>query len=92
MPRKRMLINKQHKKLYEKVCYICGEDDYDLLDVHRIIPGEEGGKYTEHNSVVVCATCHRKCHSGRIKMDRKYSSTTGRLVLHYWEDGEEKWK
>jgi hypothetical protein len=92
MARKRTLINKKYKKLYEKVCYICGEDDYDLLDVHRIIPGEEGGKYTEHNSLVMCANCHRKSHSGRIKMDRKYQSTTGRTVLHYWEDGEEKWK
>ncbi len=92
MGKKRFLINKKAKKMYEKVCYICGEDDYDLLDVHRIVPGKEGGQYTEHNSLVTCSNCHRKCHSGRVIIDRKYQTTLGKWLLHYWEDGEEKWK
>lgn len=72
-------------------CQICDENNYELLDVHRIIPGSEGGKYTEHNVVCLCCKCHRKVHSGDIKIDRKYFSTKG-FVLHYFEDNEEFWK
>jgi hypothetical protein len=34
-------------------CIFCGEEDYNLLDVHRINPGSEGGQYTTFNTVVV---------------------------------------
>ena len=73
-----------------KKCFFCEIDDYALLDVHRIIPGEDGGTYTEANTVVCCANCHRKIHNRQIVIDRKYSSTKG-VVLHYWEGEEEKW-
>jgi predicted restriction endonuclease len=88
---KKRYSRQQIRKLFEKKCYFCGEDNYDLLDAHRIIPGEQGGKYNDHNILVICSNCHRKCHAGIIKIDRKYMSTTGRWVLHYWIDGEEKW-
>jgi len=81
---------KQIKKLYDKRCYFCGEEQYELLDVHRITPGSEGGKYHEWNTVTVCANCHRRCHAGEIKIDRKYLSTKG-IVLHFWKDGQEFW-
>ena len=90
MARKKKLIDKQVKKRCDKKCYFCEEDDYAVLDVHRIIPGEEGGEYTEHNTVTVCACCHRRCHDGQILIDRKYQSTGG-TVLHYWKDGKEFW-
>lgn len=35
-----------HKKAYKKSqgkCKICGEEIYELLDVHRITPGSQGG-------------------------------------------------
>lgn len=92
MGRKKTLINKVAKKKYEKKCYFCGEEDYSVLDCHRIVPSEEGGKYTDFNTIVACSNCHRKIHSGQIKIDRKYSSTSGRWVLHYWIDGQEKWE
>lgn len=82
---------KQIKKLIEKKCYFCGEDDYDLLDVHRILEGKDGGKYVDHNMVVSCSLCHRKIHAGRIEIKGRYYSTSGRYLLHYFEDGEEKW-
>jgi hypothetical protein len=84
-------INKVTKKLYDKKCYFCSCEIYDLLDVHRILEGANGGKYTEFNTITVCCLCHRKIHAGIIVIDRKYFSTSGRWVLHYWIDGEEKW-
>lgn len=84
-------MNKKIKKLIEKKCYFCDEQKYDLLDVHRIIPGEEGGKYTHQNTVVTCCRCHRLIHAGDIKIDRWYNSTTGR-VLHYFLEEQEFWK
>jgi len=90
--RKRKYIKKQVKKLFDKVCYFCGYDKYEGLDCHRIIEGSAGGRYTEHNTIVVCTNCHRKIHAGKIKIDRKYFSTSGKWVLHYWdENGQEKW-
>lgn len=91
--RKPQLINKQLKKRRDGKCYFCPETNYDLLDVHRILEGSEGGKYTANNSLTVCCRCHRLIHSGAIKLDRKYLSTSGKYVLHYWdENGVEKFE
>lgn len=84
-------MNKQHKKLRDKHCLFCHLEDYDLLDVHRILPGSEGGTYSEHNSITVCLHCHRKIHAGRIITHRKYYTSKGLYVLHCEIDGEEKW-
>lgn len=81
----------QIAKLSSKGCYFCGESNYDLLDAHRVIPGSDGGKYNDHNILVLCSNCHRRTHTGAIRIDRKYLSTAGRWVLHCWIDGEEKW-
>lgn len=91
MPRKKRLIDKKTKKLIDKRCKFCGADDYCLLDVHRIVPGEKGGRYENLNTVSCCSNCNRKVHDGKIKVDRFYYSTKG-WVLHWWsEDGEERW-
>ena len=89
---KKRYSRQQIAKLRDKECYFCGETDYNLLDGHRIIPGEDGGKYNDHNIIVTCALCHRKTHSGRIVILGKHLSTSGRWVIHYTEDGEDKWK
>lgn len=91
MGRKKKLINKQAVKHFAHKCYFCECNDYACLQCHRIVPGEQGGEYTEHNTLVVCANHHNKIHDGQIVIDRKYSSTSGKTVLHYWEEGEEKW-
>ena len=91
MPRKKRLIDKKATKHSAKKCYFCEEDDYALLDCHRIIEGANGGEYTDFNTVVVCSNCHRRVHDGQIAIDRKYFSTTGGWVLHYFKDGEEFW-
>lgn len=84
-------MDKQLKKRTDGKCLFCDEDDYDLLDVHRIVPGEQGGKYNEHNTITVCSLCHRKIHAGRIVTHRKYYSTSGKYVLHCEIDGQEEW-
>ena len=88
---RKKLIDKKIKKLIDGRCKFCGCDVYELLDVHRITEGKDGGKYTEHNTVTACSLCHRKIHAGIIKVDRKYFSTRG-WVLHYFdENGVEKY-
>ena len=51
---------KKQFKRYSKQCQICGEKEYKLLDVHRII---EGGDYSYDNCVCLCTSCHRKNHT-----------------------------
>jgi len=88
MPKR--LSKKQIKKRVDKKCYFCNCEDYELLDVHRIVPGEEGGKYTDWNMVTTCCLCHRKIHAEKIKILGRYMSTKG-AVLHFIdENGQEQ--
>ena len=84
MGRKKKLIDKVVKKKFAGGCYFCGNDDYAQLNVHRINFKEEVNEYTEFNTVVVCANCHCKIHDEQIIIDRKYYSTSGKWMLHYW--------
>ena len=79
---------KQKKRTYKK-CHFCGCDDYALLDLHRIIHGEDGGEYKEGNVACCCSNCHRRIHDGQIIIDRWHMSTKGQ-VLHYFIEGEER--
>ena len=79
-------ISKKSFKRRASACHICGEDDYDLLDTHRI---KWGGKYCESNCVCLCTACHRKVHTRKIKIDRWYESTEGRVLHFFDENGEE---
>lgn len=90
MPRNKPLINKKIYKLSQGECRICGEKDPAVLDVHRIVPGCEGGKYTKMNSVSLCCKCHRRVHDGQITIYRYYLSSSGIYLLHILENGEEK--
>lgn len=80
------LINKEAFKKSSGKCYFCPCDIYELLDCHRIIPGEQGGRYIFENVICACASCHRKIHSDLIKIFRKYTRTTGETVLHYIDE------
>jgi hypothetical protein len=91
MGRKRKLVDKYAFKKSSGKCYFCSINDYALLDVHRIIPGEKNGEYTNVNSLCVCSNCHRRIHNEQIIIDRKYQTSSGCTILHYWENGEEKW-
>lgn len=82
-------INKKVFKKTEGACRLCGENNYQLLDTHRIVHGEHGGKYTESNSVVFCSNCHRLVHAGNIKIDRYYLCSDGTHKLRIFRDGTE---
>jgi hypothetical protein len=83
-------VNKKIKKLIEKKCYVCDEDNYCLLDVHRI---DWGKKYSVANTVVLCTSCHRRLHSvpPTLIIHGWNMSTKGR-VLHYENNGIEEFK
>jgi len=65
-------------------CVICGEQDYDLLDTHRLKEGSEGGKYTINNTVIICCRCHRLQQAGTIIIDGWFETTIGRK-LHWFD-------
>ncbi len=78
----------QLKKRLDGECFLCKEDKYELLDAHRIV---EGGTYHPINVVTMCAKCHRRVHCGEVKFDKKYTSTTGKVMLHWWLGDKELW-
>lgn len=86
---KKAFVSKKHRKTVEGKCKICGEDNYHALDVHRIKPGSEGGKYTVSNTTILCSVCHRKHHAGEINIVGWFESTAGRLLNWFDEDGNE---
>ena len=87
--RKRKNVNKKILKKTSK-CKICGENDYTVLDVHRILNGCDGGKYTISNSVICCCKCHRKIHANKIQILKWVNSTAGRKLYIIDEDGNEQ--
>lgn len=90
--KKKLTINKIAKKHIDGKCAICNEENYNLHDVHRIVAGKDGGKYTDFNTICCCSNCHRRIHAGEIIIDRKYTSTLGKTAIHYWRDNQEFWK
>jgi hypothetical protein len=89
---RKKLIDKKLKKKVDGACALCGENNYNLLDAHRIIPGKNNGRYTEGNTLSLCVKCHRKVHSGEIELLGKFLSTGGHYVLQFRENGEEGFK
>jgi hypothetical protein len=57
---KKLIEIDKMKFIFNKKCEICGEEN--SLQVHRIIRGNNGGKYTESNCKVVCKRSHSKVH------------------------------
>lgn len=86
--RKSKPTKQQCKKLFDGSCFLCKESNYNLLDAHRII---YGGVYENYNLVTLCKNCHRRVHCNEVKFDRKYYSTKGIWILHWWRDNEEFW-
>lgn len=45
-------------------CLVCQIEEWKIkrpLQIHRIVNGKLGGRYTKENCVLVCTNCHRKC-------------------------------
>lgn len=85
------ISDKKAFKKNEGSCRICGEDDYSVLDVHRIQEGKDGGKYNFLNSVTLCSNCHRRIHDGKIEIIGKFLCSDGTYkIMIIDENGEEK--
>jgi hypothetical protein len=82
-------MNKKMKKRINKRCPFCGEDDYALLDLHRIRFGQE---YSESNTLVCCSNCHRKIHNNIIRILAKRYCTSGSYLIHFIENDQEKFE
>ena len=82
-------INKQSFKRAKGNCRLCGEKAYETLNVHRLKPRAEGGKYRKRNVICICANCHAKVHAGTIQVDRLYFSTQGWLLRIIDKNGQE---
>jgi RNA-directed DNA polymerase len=59
----RLILKDFRKRVYAKhkyKCAACGEilDNNEQVELHRIIPGKDGGKYTLKNTVPLHKTCH----------------------------------
>jgi len=86
-------LNKKLAKRLAGKCQLCGNDCYEVLDIHRLVPGSKKGKYTNQNTICACSNCHRKVHAGKIQIIGKHPCTSGRDVVHFInENGEEVWK
>jgi hypothetical protein len=76
------------KRLYGK-CLLCGESRYEALEVHRVVPGAEGGTYAEGNCVVLCATHHALVTAGAIRvLGLRPSSFAKWVALVHYEGGD----
>ena len=54
-------------KIKDKVCEICGYNEYDFcLDIHHI--DENPNNNTLENLAILCAFCHKKLHKGVVKL------------------------
>ena len=61
---KRSLYDRFYSIGWDGKCMVSG-CDYDItLDIHRLIPGKDGGKYTLENSFIICPNHHAEIHRG----------------------------
>jgi hypothetical protein len=82
--------NKKNYKFSNNYCCLCGENDANVLDVHRIHEGSRGGEYYTENCCVTCANCHRKVHAGSIKIIRKHPTLSHRYYIEVLENDQIK--
>jgi translation initiation factor RLI1 len=77
-------------KLIKKYCEVCGEADLSVLDFHHITPRTDSNSTNDNlNLCILCSTCHRKSHSGSIKIIGLFPSTQlpNRRTLIYKMNG-----
>lgn len=86
--REKRINKKQFKNTIGK-CKICGLDNTEILENHRVIEGQHGGRYTYNNVIPCCPNCHTRIHKKQISIDRWYPSTAGYLLRWIDENGNE---
>jgi HNH endonuclease len=78
------------KRLYP--CLLCGESRYHALQCHRVVPGENGGKYRVGNVVVLCGNCHGLVTAGVVRIHSLHLSTSYPYVARVTDEtGQERW-
>lgn len=87
------IINKKNFKKYAKNCFFCNDKNLNILDVHRILEGSNGGTYHSQNVIVVCANCHRKIHANEIKIIKKHKAynSSSNYILECFINNQEQW-
>jgi len=67
-------------------CEVCGELDIDVLERHHIIPKTDPNCTNDDaNIAILCASCHAKTHSGRLRIIGVYPGTrppTGHILVY----------
>jgi len=58
------------KNIQLSKCMVVGCNYCKTLDVHRLIPGHEGGKYEIGNMFAVCPNHHAEIHRGITKVEK----------------------
>lgn len=62
--------NKLKERLAKKrggECEECGHQNYNILQVHHVIPKSEGGSSKNENLMLLCPNCHITIHLGESK-------------------------
>jgi len=70
----------------KQICEICDVKLFSL-DRHHIISKSKGGNNKPYNIAKLCQVCHRKIHTGQIRILGKFLSTNG-WILEYEENDD----
>ena len=67
-------------------CEVCEEKDVNILERHHIIPRTDlDCTNDDFNLAVLCASCHAKTHTGRLRIIGVFPGTkppTGRILVY----------
>ena len=69
-------------------CTICGYDKY--TEMHRIIPGREGGKYVGSNVIELCALHHKEADLGLISREELFEILDYQQKLKEMQESQEQ--
>lgn len=61
-------------------CEIC-EEYFGSLDRHHIHSTSLGGHNSKWNISHLCPNCHRDCHTGKIIIEGRFTTTIGEKVI-----------
>lgn len=59
----------------DRCCQMPGCTRTRWLQAHHVIPWAEGGKTTVSNGCLMCSSCHRHLHEGRLRLERVTSAS-----------------
>ena len=66
LPKNKRIVNKKLLKDKKGVCEVCGRKG--ATEKHHKKSKGSGGDDTEENLIEVCRICHKKIHTGEIKI------------------------